>query len=99
MHSRRVVVLSIVFVALVVGALTVVALRPIPPSLANVLMLLIGLFAMAAVTAFHRLVDTAERRPLVQITFNEGIATTELEAAAKRARLDHVIEARAVGRT
>lgn len=96
MPSRRYLLIGTVFVVLIVTAIVVVAAWPVVPALANILMLLVGLFAMAALTAFHRLMDTAERRPLLQITFNEQIVTSDLETATQRARVEDVVDAEVI---
>jgi hypothetical protein len=95
MQNRRYFVLAVLFAVIMASALLVVALRPLIPALANILMFLVGLFAMASLSAFHRLLESAEGRPLVQITFNEGLATSQLETAAKRAGIE-VVDAEVV---
>jgi hypothetical protein len=95
MQSRRYLLLAVLFSAVVASALLVVALRPLVPALANILMFLVGLFAMGSLSAFHRLLEAADGRPLVQITFNEGLAASQLETAARRAGVD-VIDAEVV---
>ena len=88
MQSRRYLYLAIVLGAVAASALIVVALRPMLPSLANILMFLVGLFAMGSLSAFHRLLESSDGRPLVQITFNEGLAASQLETAAKRVGIE-----------
>src|SRR5689334_828998 len=59
MQNRRYFVLAVLFAAIVASALLVVALRPLMPALANILMSLVGLSAMASLSAFHRLLESA----------------------------------------
>jgi hypothetical protein len=96
MKSKRYLLVAVLSGLLVAGVLLVVALRPVIPSLANILMFLVGLFAMASVSAFHRLLETTDGRPLVQITFNEHLAASQLGTAARHAGMDF-IDAEVVG--
>lgn len=75
---------------LVVAALAIAALRDLVPAFVNILMLLTGLFAMAALSAFHRLIDGSRSAPLIRITFNEDFANTQLEKAAKAIPKDFI---------
>lgn len=90
MQSKRYLLLAGLFILLVIAGLSIVALKPLVPALANIMMLLVGLFTMASLSAFHRLIETPERRPLIQITFNEQMATRQLNTAAKRVGVEVV---------
>jgi hypothetical protein len=95
MQSRRYLLLAMLFGALIASILSIVALRQLVPALANVLMFLVGLFAMTFLSAFHRLIDSAGRSPIIQITFNEGLASSQLATAAKSVGIE-VIDAEVV---
>jgi len=75
--------------------LGLVILHNLGPSIQNVMMLLVGLFAMASLSAFYRILETPNSKPLVQITFNEHFAANQLETAAKRAGLN-IIDAEVI---
>lgn len=90
MQNRRYLIVAVLCGLLVAGSLLVVALRSLVPSLANILMFLVGLFAMASVSAFHRLLDSTDGRPLVHITFNEDLAASQLGSAARSEGVDFI---------
>jgi hypothetical protein len=83
------------FGALAAGGLFLVELRPLAASVANIIMFLVGLFAMAFLSSFQHLLDIRQGKPLVQITFNEHLAASQLGSAAKHAGLE-VIDAEVV---
>jgi hypothetical protein len=88
--SKRYLLIGTFFLILVAAALAIAALRELVPSFVNILMLLTGLFAMAALSAFHRLIDSSRSAPLIKITFNEDLANTQLEEASKAMPKDFV---------
>lgn len=90
MNSKRYFLLGLFFLFLAVAALGLAAARSLLPSFVNILMLLVGLFATAALSAFHRLMDGSRNGPLVSITFNEELATTQLDSVAKSMSADVV---------
>src|SRR5579872_5378275 len=95
MRNSWYLVAAILFGALAAGGLFLVAVRQLPPSVTNTLMFLVGLLAMGFLSAFQRVFDARQGKPLVQITFNESLASSQLGDAAKRAGLE-VIDAEAV---
>lgn len=94
MANRGYLLLSILFSALVASALFVLGLRSVIGPIANVMMFLAGLFTMALLSAFHRFLEETDTA-LLQVTFNEQAAASQIETVAKRAGVD-VIEAEIV---
>lgn len=90
MENRKYFLLSTFFIVLVVAGLTIVALRDMIPAIANILMLLVGLFAMASISAFHRIIEISKDRPVVNITFNEQIVSSQLDTAAERVKPESI---------
>jgi hypothetical protein len=82
--SRRNLIVAAALFAITLGTLLVVGLMPVSESLKNVLMLFSGMLVMTAITALHRAIDSADPGYPVRITFNEQIATSQLEDAARR---------------
>lgn len=68
---------------IVFAVLFFVAIRELIPAIMNILMLLVGLFSMASLSSFHRIIETGKDRPFINITFNEQIISNQLEEAVE----------------
>jgi hypothetical protein len=95
MRNSAYLVVSIFFGALAAVGIFLVAVRQLSTSVANIVMFLVGLLAMGFLSTFQRLLDARQGKPLVQITFNENLAASQLGNAAKRAGVE-IIDAEIV---
>ena len=70
-------------VLLAVGV-AVVSMQCVSTPIANVLMLLVGLFSIAALKAFYQILEENGQKPLFEVHFSENIIASELDMALER---------------